>query len=86
MTDALLKAKDLMLEEQRRNNRAQMPNLAALVDEVREVFPDAKLIWGEDLETGKSVGKKPDDSNVFVVPPNYYPTMKPETTKRKANR
>lgn len=86
MTDALLKARESMREEQRRKNRELMPNLAALMDEVREQFPDAKLIWGEDLETGHVVGKKPENENVFVIPKDYFPMAQYDTSKRKAKR
>ena len=65
-----------MREEQRRKNREAAPNLAALVDEFREQFPDSKLIWGKDLVTGVELGKRdePDPDRVFVVPKDYYPS------------
>lgn len=65
-----LELRDRLREEQRKKNRELMPNLAALVDEFREQFPDAKLIWGKDMVTGHEVGKKeePDPDKVFVVP------------------
>lgn len=83
--DAVLDMKDRMREEQRRKNREKMPSLAALMDEVREQFPDAKLIWGEDLGTGHTVGTKPVEENVFVIPKDYFP-MATYETKRKAKR
>ena len=63
-------------EEEKRTNREKAPNLAALVDELREQFPGMKLIYGKDLVTGAEVGKKdePDPSKVFTIPPDYYPT------------
>lgn len=71
-------------EEQRRKNREQMPNLAALVDEIREAFPDARLLWGKDLVTGFEVGKKeePDPDKTFTIPKDYYPSREVNTTKR----
>lgn len=77
--------KERLREEQRRKNRAEMPNLAALVDELREKFPDAKLMWGKDLVTGKEVGKKeePDPDKVFVIPKDYFPGRRLETKKGK---
>lgn len=70
-------------EQQRQNNRELMPNVAALIDEWREQFPDLKVIWAEDLVTGHSVGKKPDPAteNAFTIPPNYYPTSIPPKTE-----
>lgn len=84
--DALLDMKERMREEQRRKNRELMPGLAALMDEVREQFPDAKLIWGEDLVTGHVVGKKPENENVFTIPKDYFPCTTYDTSKRKAKR
>ena len=71
-------------EEQRRKNREQMPNLAALVDEIREKFPGAKLLWGKDLVTGIEIGKKeePDPDKTFTIPKDYYPSRQVITTKR----
>ena len=43
----------------RDKNRAEFPGLAALVDEVRRHFPEAKLLHGE--EGGREVGKRPAD-------------------------
>jgi hypothetical protein len=72
----MIELRDKLREEQRQKNRALMPNLAALVDEFREQFPDSKLIWGKDLVTGHEVGKKPeiDPDKVFTVPKDYYPS------------
>ena len=72
-------------EERKRKNREAAPNLAALVDEIREQFPDAKLIWGRDEVTGVEIGKKeePNPDSVFTVPPDYYPTKPVDTTKRR---
>ena len=71
-------------EEEKRKNREKAPNLAALVDDLREQFPGMKLIYGKDLVTGAEVGKQeiPDPDKVFTVPPDYYPT-RPVDTKRK---
>jgi hypothetical protein len=82
----LLDAKRRAREAEREKNRAEMPNLAALVDEMREQFPGAKLIWGEDLVTGKSVGVKPDESNGFDIPPNYFPMREVNTGSRRNRR
>jgi hypothetical protein len=75
-------------EAKRQRNRELMPNVAALVDEWKEQFPDLKVIWAKDLVTGHEVGKKeePDPSKVFVIPPNYFPTASRETPKKGRKR
>lgn len=84
MSEAILKAKQQMHDEQRKKNRELMPNLAALMDEVREQFPGAKLVWGEDLETGHSVGVKDDDpEKTFKIPENYFPSRIVSTKKKE---
>lgn len=56
-------------EEQRRRNRELMPNVARMMDEWRAVFPDVKLVWAKDLETGHEVGKKSNvDPDRLVKP------------------
>lgn len=56
-------------------NRELMPNVAALVDEFREFFHDLKVIYAEDLETGKSVGRKPEPpTNSWVIPEGFRPS------------
>lgn len=63
-------------EAEKKKNREAAPNLAELVDELREQFPGMKLIYGQDLVTGVEVGKKPveDPDKVFIIPPDYYPS------------
>ena len=75
-----------MSEAQRQRNRELMPNVAKLVDEWKEYFPDLKVIYAKDLETGHEVGKKdePDPSKVFVIPPNYFPTS--QVSPKKGTR
>lgn len=63
-------------------NRELMPNVAALVDEWRELFPDLKVIYAEDLETGRSVGKKPGPENAWSIPEGFR-ASKPVAQKRK---
>lgn len=72
-------------EEEKRKNREKAPNLAALVDDLRQQFPGMKLIWGRDEVTGVEVGKKdePDPDKVFTVPPDYHPTRPVDTTRRR---
>ena len=73
-------------EEQRRRNREAAPELAALLDEFKEQFPDAKLIWGKDYTTGAEFGKKPENENVFTIPPNYFPTQQIDTRQKRGRR
>jgi hypothetical protein len=65
-----------------------MPNVAALIDEIRETFPGAKLIYGQDLETGVAVGKPPieDPDKVFRIPENYYPTRTTEEILQRGRK
>lgn len=44
-------------ESARDQNRAEMPNVAALVDEFRALGFKCRVKWAEDLETGKKVGQ-----------------------------
>jgi hypothetical protein len=48
--------------EERERNRREMPGLAFISDEVRAMFPDARLVHGE--EGGREIGKRP------ALPPN----------------
>ena len=84
-TSTVMDVREQMREEQRRKNRERMPNLAALMDDLREQFPDCRLVWGKDLVTGHEVGKKeePDPDRVFVIPPDYHPSRPLETKKGK---
>lgn len=79
-----------MSEAQRQRNRELMPNVAKLVDEWKEFFPDLKVIYAKDFETGHEVGKQeePDPSKVFVIPPNYFPTSTPtkQSSLKKGTR
>lgn len=68
-------------EAQRQRNRDRAPAIAQLMDEIREKFPEAKLVWGVDLTTGVEFGTKEEEKNVFTIPPNYYPTASLEELK-----
>lgn len=61
-----------MSEEQRRRNREQMPNVAAMLDQFRKSNPGLgfKVLWAKDLQTGVEVGKRevPDPDRVWPVP------------------
>lgn len=70
-------------EEQRKRNRELMPNVAKMMDEWREVFPDVKLIWAKDLETGHEVGKRSViDPDRLVKPTPVYEPVVPTRRKR----
>jgi hypothetical protein len=88
MSDQGVELRNRMREEERRKNREKMPNLAAVVDELRERFPGAKLIWGKDLVTGHEVGKleEPDPDKVFTIPKDYFPSTRVETKPKKGKR
>lgn len=67
--------------EQANRNRERMPNVAAVVDEFRKFFPDLKVIWAEDKQTGVSVGKKSQPENVWVIPEGFR-ASNPDIGKR----
>lgn len=84
MSEAILRAREQMREEQRKKNREAAPNLAALVDEIREQFPGAKLMWGKDLVTGVEVGVREEDPDrTFVIPEGYEPCRTVDVKERK---
>lgn len=60
-----------------------MPNVAALIDEIRVSFPSAKIVWAVDTETGVEVGKKPVEDG-FVIPEHYgrSSTVQPAAAKK----
>ncbi|MFN6304360.1 MAG: hypothetical protein ACK42H_19410 [Planctomycetota bacterium] len=73
-------------EEQRKRNRELMPNVAKMMDEWRAVFPDLKLIWAKDLETGHEVGKKSYVDPNRLVKPSVETVAKVQTTKSGRRR
>lgn len=48
-----------MTIEKREQNRAAFPELARIMDQVREQFPNAKLIHG--TENGRELGRLPPE-------------------------
>lgn len=69
-------------EAQRQRNRERAPAIAKLMDEIREQFPGATLVWGIDHTTGVEFGTKPpEEKNVFTIPPNYFPCASLEELK-----
>lgn len=88
MSDQGVELRNRMREEERRKNREKMPNLAAVVDEIRAKFPGAKLIWGKDLVTGHEVGKQEqiDPDKVFTIPKDYFPSTPVEIRPKKKGK
>lgn len=84
--EQILSMREEMRDQERRRNREAAPNLAALVDELRAQFPDAKLVWGKDLLTDVEIGKRPDEPNSFQIPSGYEPCKVIETRKSKERR
>jgi len=62
--------KDQIKEQQRQQNREQMPEIAKLMDQINAKYPGSKLIWAKDLTTGKEIGKKTENAN--LVPLKFY--------------
>lgn len=71
------------VDEQRRRNRELMPNVARMMDEWRAVFPDVKLVWAKDLETGHEVGKKSEVDPDRLVKPTPIENVVPVTGRRR---
>ncbi len=88
MSDQGVELRNRMRDEERRKNREKMPNLAKVVDEIREKFPGAKLIWGKDLLTGHEVGKLDpvDPDKVFTIPKDYFPSTPLEIKPKKKGK
>lgn len=76
MSEQAIDMRDQLRREKAEQNRKLMPNVAAIMDELRKDFPDCKLLYAKDLETGHEVGKQdtPDPDKVFVVPKDYFPS------------
>lgn len=53
----------------RDSNRQAMPTVAAFVDEIRAQGFEVRVIYAK--ESGKELGKKPQEREVFTVPANY---------------
>ena len=64
--------------DRRAQRRAAMPIVSAFVDEVRQQFPNAEVVYA--CENGITVGRKPENENVFDIPPDY---CKPVPEKKK---
>jgi hypothetical protein len=61
-----------MTEALRAARRAAMPLVGAMVQEWRTLFPNLTVIYAS--ENGIEVGKKPQDTEVFTIPANYFPS------------
>lgn len=51
------------------SNRAAMPAVAQLVDEIRAQGVSVRVIYAQ--EGGQERGRKPEDKEVFDIPANY---------------
>jgi len=51
------------------NNRAAMPQVADIVDQIRAQGLDVKVIYA--AENGKELGRKPEYREVFDIPRDY---------------
>jgi len=76
--------KDQLREEQRKKNREEMPEIAKLMDEINAKYPGSKLIWAKDFVTGKEIGKRTVEKNVFVIPDNYRPSEVTDVRKGRS--
>lgn len=64
-----------------KDNRAKMPNVARMVDEVRAVFGDGvKVLWAREGEY--ELGTRPDRSK-YVVPCFDEPKKEKPPTRRR---
>jgi hypothetical protein len=70
-----------MSEERRAARRAAMPVVSALLDEWLALFPGTQVVYA--VENGISAGKRPDYSNAFRIPADYFPS-RPIDVKGKA--
>lgn len=59
--------------------RSRMPTVAAIFDEVRVRYPEAKLLYGR--ENGHEIDARQPESNVFDIPKDY---RKPVEEKKRA--
>ena len=75
--------KDQIKEQQRQQNREQMPEIAKLMDQINARFPGSKLIWAKDLTTGKEIGKKSDEKNLVELK-SYSPTGAKDVRKGRS--
>jgi hypothetical protein len=55
--------------------RSRMPTVAAIFDEVRAQFPEAKLLYGK--EGAHEIDARQPESNVFDIPPGYRKPCEP---------
>lgn len=75
MNQATQKIREQIVDEQRARNRALMPGLAALMDQLSSQFPGCKLIYGEEIVEGqpRTIGNRPHEPNAFTIPQGYAP-------------
>lgn len=66
------------LEEQRQRNRAKYPEIAAFVDEVRKVFPDAQVISIRPVAGNETRGCLDPDSVLVPASPSLDAEDEPD--------
>jgi hypothetical protein len=69
----------MTIESIRAARRAAMPTVTALLAEFAEFAPT--VVYAS--ENGITAGKKPDYSNAFTIPANYFPCAEIVTKGRK---
>lgn len=73
-----------MSETPAERNRRLMPNAAKVIDEFKRQFPDCKVNYVKDLETGHSAGKPtPDFPVISLDEPERKPNERAHRSKAK---
>lgn len=84
--EAILSKRLAESQTSNRAKRASMPNVAAIADDVRVRmgFPDARVSWGHDYETGVSTGTRRQGKVTMVSPRPMWWLTKAEIAQRVA--
>jgi hypothetical protein len=61
--------------------RSRMPTVAAIFDELRAQFPDAKLLYGREGGHEIDAREPVDPDSVFDIPPGYRAPYVPKEKK-----
>ncbi len=64
-------------------NRDAMPQIAEIVDQIRAMGIDVKVIYASENGTTFDRREPVNPQAVFVIPPNYYPCREVEVKGRK---
>lgn len=60
-------------------NRGAMPQIAAIVDEIRAMGIDVKVLYASENGTTFDRREPVKPESVFPIPPDYYPSKVYET-------